>query len=112
MTNYIQTYIKSVDFMIFQRSGLSELVADMLKGLVQLPHWVLLLLVCLIVSYLTEVLNNSATTSVLLPIVSGLVCMISSIFYIEHITAAVNILDLYEIFNKFKCEAYILEYIG
>lgn len=52
----------------FQQSGLSEAVAGHLMVLQQLPVWLIILCVCLSVTFLTEITSNTATTAILMPI--------------------------------------------
>ncbi len=52
----------------FQQSGLSETVAGHLVVLQQLPVWLIILTVCLSVTFLTEITSNTATTAILMPI--------------------------------------------
>jgi sodium-dependent dicarboxylate transporter 2/3/5 len=56
----------------FQQSGLTEWIGQQLDFLVQV-HWLLLILVVAAVTlFLTELTSNTATASMLLPIVAGL----------------------------------------
>ncbi|OXA47481.1 hypothetical protein Fcan01_17628 [Folsomia candida] len=55
-----------------QVSGLSEWVGQQLEGLSSLPHPVLLFIILLIVSVLTEFTSNSGTVSLLTPILFSL----------------------------------------
>ena len=52
----------------FKSSGLSELLGEGLANLKQLPTIVLMAFVCLSLTFLTEVTSNTATTTLLLPI--------------------------------------------
>ena len=56
----------------FQSSGLSAWVGNYLDGLTQLHPVSLVLLVCLLISFLTELTSNTATSQVILPIVAAL----------------------------------------
>jgi sodium-dependent dicarboxylate transporter 2/3/5 len=55
----------------FARSGLSDLVAQQLTGLSALPVWLLLLLICLSVTILSEIASNTATAVLLMPILAA-----------------------------------------
>ncbi len=55
----------------FKSTGLSEHVGASLEGLGQLHPILLLLAVCLMVTFLTEVTSNTATTNLLLPILAA-----------------------------------------
>ena len=52
----------------FSSSGLAELIAQKLAVLAMLPVPVLLLCICLGVTFLTEITSNTATTTLLMPI--------------------------------------------
>ena len=52
----------------FSSSGLAELIAQQLTVLAQLPLPLLLLCICLGVTFLTEITSNTATTTLLMPI--------------------------------------------
>lgn len=52
----------------FTESGLSQLVGDSLTGLANFPTLLMIGLVCLAVTFLTEVTSNTATANLLLPI--------------------------------------------
>ncbi len=55
----------------FQTSGLAELIGSSLSAALAMPLWLLLLLVCLTVTMLTEVTSNTATTTLLMPILGA-----------------------------------------
>ena len=55
----------------FEASGLAGRLASNLAVLAQLPTWLLLLLVCLAVTFLTEVTSNTATASLLMPLLAA-----------------------------------------
>jgi sodium-dependent dicarboxylate transporter 2/3/5 len=55
----------------FKQSGLSASIADGLSGLENLPTMLLLLGICLLVTFLTEMTSNTATTSLLMPILGA-----------------------------------------
>ena len=54
----------------FKSSGLSVHLGNILAGLGQLPTLLLIATVCLCVTFLTEVTSNTATTTLLLPILA------------------------------------------
>jgi sodium-dependent dicarboxylate transporter 2/3/5 len=55
----------------FVQSGLSELVASSLTGLSSVPPLLMIALVCLAVTFLTEVTSNTATANLILPILAA-----------------------------------------
>jgi sodium-dependent dicarboxylate transporter 2/3/5 len=55
----------------FKQSGLSASIAHGLSGLENLPTILLLLGICLLVTFLTEMTSNTATTSLLMPILGA-----------------------------------------
>ena len=55
----------------FASSGLGELLASSLVKLDTLPLWIMLLSICLAVSFLTEITSNTATTALLMPILAA-----------------------------------------
>ena len=55
----------------FMSSGLSQLLASQLTLLTQLPLPLTVLLVCLTVTFLTEVTSNTATATLLMPIMAS-----------------------------------------
>lgn len=55
----------------FQQSGLSEAVAHSMAGLEHLPVWIFVAVIALGVTFLTEVTSNTATTTVLMPILAA-----------------------------------------
>lgn len=52
-------------------TGLSEWIGDRLAGLGALPPLVLVALVCLVITFLTEVTSNTATATVFIPILAS-----------------------------------------
>jgi len=54
----------------FVQSGLAEIIAQQLGALARLPTWLLILSVCLSVTFLTEVTSNTATASLLMPVLA------------------------------------------
>lgn len=55
----------------FQVSGLAELVGAGVAGTVTLPPYLLILSICLSVTFLTEMTSNTATTTLLMPILAA-----------------------------------------
>ncbi|NVJ60262.1 MAG: SLC13/DASS family transporter [Gammaproteobacteria bacterium] len=55
----------------FQQSGLSQLAGSKLTVLTELPMWLVLPLLCLVVTFITEVTSNTATTTLLMPILAA-----------------------------------------
>jgi sodium-dependent dicarboxylate transporter 2/3/5 len=54
----------------FVASGLSNLLGSWLTSLVNLPVVVMILTICLVVTYLTEITSNTATATLLMPILA------------------------------------------
>jgi sodium-dependent dicarboxylate transporter 2/3/5 len=55
----------------FAISGLSELMGQGLSGLADLPVVLLILAICLFVTFLTEITSNTATATLLMPILAA-----------------------------------------
>lgn len=55
----------------FMVSGLSSLVGESLVLLAQLPLWVMMLSLCLAVTFLTEATSNTASTVLLMPVLAA-----------------------------------------
>jgi sodium-dependent dicarboxylate transporter 2/3/5 len=55
----------------FMQSGLAGHVAGQLEILARLPVWLMILLVCLAVTFMTEVTSNTATASLLMPLLAA-----------------------------------------
>ena len=55
----------------FKQSGLSTTIASVFSGIESLPLMVLLLGIALLVTFLTEITSNTATTNVLMPILGA-----------------------------------------
>ena len=55
----------------FVSSGLSQLMGDWLASLADMPSLMLLMVVCLMVTYLTEITSNTATATLLMPILAA-----------------------------------------
>jgi sodium-dependent dicarboxylate transporter 2/3/5 len=58
----------------FKVTGFSEWVGYQLAGLATLSPWVLIAVVCLAVTFLTEITSNTATTTILMPVFAA-VCV-------------------------------------
>jgi len=56
----------------FKETGLSQLLAEQLSAVVNMPPLLLVLIVCLMVTFLTEVTSNTASASLLLPILASI----------------------------------------
>lgn len=54
----------------FMASGLSLMMGEMLAGLSSLPVYALILVLCLCVTFLTEITSNTATATLLMPILA------------------------------------------
>jgi sodium-dependent dicarboxylate transporter 2/3/5 len=55
----------------FEQSGLADNIAGELQGFLQLPAWALVLCLCLVVTFMTEVTSNTATASLLMPLLAA-----------------------------------------
>jgi sodium-dependent dicarboxylate transporter 2/3/5 len=55
----------------FVASGLSTLLGDWLTSLASLPAILMILTICLVVTYLTEITSNTATATLLMPILAA-----------------------------------------
>lgn len=55
----------------FTASGLSEQLGNTLTSLSSLPLWALILSLCLFVTFLTEITSNTATATLLMPILAA-----------------------------------------
>ena len=55
----------------FMQSGLADHVATQLGVLATLPVWLMILLICLIVTFMTEVTSNTAIASLLMPLLAA-----------------------------------------
>jgi sodium-dependent dicarboxylate transporter 2/3/5 len=54
----------------FTASGLSTLLGNWLTSLAVLPPLLMILTICLVVTYLTEITSNTATATLLMPILA------------------------------------------
>jgi sodium-dependent dicarboxylate transporter 2/3/5 len=55
----------------FQQTGLAELIGAQFELLGELPTFLMILLVCLAITFLTELTSNTATTEMILPILAS-----------------------------------------
>ena len=55
----------------FKASGLSELIASGLGGVAQMPEILMIFVICLVVTFLTEITSNTAITVLLMPILAA-----------------------------------------
>lgn len=55
----------------FTASGLSDMLGDWLSSLASLPLILMILTICLVVTYLTEITSNTATATLLMPILAA-----------------------------------------
>ena len=55
----------------FVNSGLSELFGEGLAGLTDMPVWLLIVAVCLAVTFMTEATSNTASTTLLMPVLAA-----------------------------------------
>jgi sodium-dependent dicarboxylate transporter 2/3/5 len=55
----------------FIETGLSDVLATQLTQLSSLPTWLMILVLCLGVTFLTEVTSNTATTALLMPVLAA-----------------------------------------
>ena len=55
----------------FVASGLSDLIGEWLSSLATIPVIAMILVICLVVTYLTEITSNTATATLLLPILAA-----------------------------------------
>ncbi|MFC1660252.1 SLC13 family permease [Gemmatimonadota bacterium] len=56
----------------FQRTGLAQLIGGQFEALAHLPVFVMILLVCLLITFLTELTSNTATTEMILPVLASI----------------------------------------
>ncbi len=55
----------------FKTSGLSAHLADQFSAAGNMPPWLVLLLVCLVINFLTELTSNTATANMFLPVLAA-----------------------------------------
>jgi sodium-dependent dicarboxylate transporter 2/3/5 len=56
----------------FQQTGLAQIIGNQFEALGSLPPFVMILLVCLLLTFLTELTSNLATTEMILPILASI----------------------------------------
>ena len=56
----------------FQTTGLARLIGDAFGGLAAVPPFLLILVICLVMTFLTELTSNTATTEMVLPIFAAI----------------------------------------
>jgi sodium-dependent dicarboxylate transporter 2/3/5 len=56
----------------FQQTGLAQLMGEQFQALSNLPTFAMILLVCLMITFLTELTSNTATTEMVLPILAAI----------------------------------------
>lgn len=74
----------------FIETGLSDALAGQLAILSVLPTWLMVLLLCLGVTFLTEVTSNTATTSLLMPVLAATAVATDIPFELLMIPAAIS----------------------
>ena len=65
-------YPKKSVGIFWQESGLSEWIGEQLAVFGSLPGWLMVAIICFLVAMLTEVTSNSATCTILMPIVAAM----------------------------------------
>nr|MCU0343564.1 SLC13 family permease [Ignavibacterium sp.] len=55
----------------FSSSGLSQFIGNNMRGLLNIPTFILVLVICAIINFLTELTSNTAITQMLLPILAS-----------------------------------------
>ncbi|QDT62860.1 SLC13 family permease [Calycomorphotria hydatis] len=55
----------------FQASGLSEWIGEQFVGLAGQPAWLMVLITCFVLTFLTEINQNTATCAILLPVLAA-----------------------------------------
>ncbi len=55
----------------FIESGLADRIAAQMEALTHVPVWLMILVICLSVTFLTEVTSNTATASLLMPLLAS-----------------------------------------
>jgi len=56
----------------FQRTGLAQLIGNQFEALGSMPTFVMILMVCLMITFLTELTSNTATTEMILPVLAAI----------------------------------------
>ena len=55
----------------FVNSGLSDLMGQWLAGMTQIPLYALIAIICLVVTFMTEATSNTASTTLLMPVLAA-----------------------------------------
>ncbi len=55
----------------FVSSGLSELLGEWLSGMTRIDPYLLILVICLVVTFMTETTSNTASTTLLMPVLAA-----------------------------------------
>ena len=63
-----------IAYFAFQKTGLSAAVGNFLLVFQDLNPWLMLLIICYIITFFTEVTSNTAIATLMMPILSELVC--------------------------------------
>lgn len=74
----------------FIETGLSDALASQLTVLSVLPTWMMILMLCLGVTFLTEVTSNTATTSLLMPVLAATAVATDIPFELLMVPAAIS----------------------
>lgn len=74
----------------FIETGLSDALAEQLMVLSALPTWMMILMLCLGVTFLTEVTSNTATTSLLMPVLAATAMATDIPFELLMVPAAIS----------------------
>ena len=56
----------------FVATGLSELIGQQFSSLAGMPTYLLILIICLVITFLTELTSNTATAQIILPILASM----------------------------------------
>jgi len=73
-----------------QASGLDQWLAGSLSGLAVLPPWLVVLIVCLITTTATEFTSNTATATLLMPVMAALAAVLGVHPYLLMVPATVS----------------------
>ena len=76
----------------FSSAGLDKWIGDKLNGFGGLPMWGVVLTICLVVTFLTELTSNTATTTMILPILglSAVAVQIHPLYFMVPATLAAS----------------------
>jgi sodium-dependent dicarboxylate transporter 2/3/5 len=56
----------------FQQTGLAQIIGERFEALGSMPPFLMILLVCLMITFLTELTSNTATTEMILPVLAAI----------------------------------------